>query len=182
MSNAPQWSPAFDGVIQWGSFGEVGAGPAAGTGKRLFQRWQVFDAAIDNVFIWQNSGSGGVTPEPSPTGGGAGGKVSKRRVYAGPVETWADAVKARFEKRHLEKELGVQTKALRQVEKQVKAAEKKVKAERPAGILANLDKLTFKKLQIESAIQDIETKLVRLDWLIDDLDVDDDDEEMLTWQ
>lgn len=61
MSNAPQWGQ-FDGVIQWGSFGGVGAGPAAGTGR--LQGWRVLATGFDGVFVWPNSGSGGVAETP----------------------------------------------------------------------------------------------------------------------
>lgn len=73
MANAPQWGPIFDGVIQWGSLGEINAGPGPGTGQR--QRWVVYDT-FGTIFTWPSfqgtQAAADTTPVTQPPRGNAG--------------------------------------------------------------------------------------------------------------
>lgn len=122
-----------------------------------------------------------VPPEPEPEAvvqRGAGGPVGKdrsRRVYDG--ESWAYFVKARHEKLNLQKELKVEAKQLVRIAKKIKAVEKVER--KNDGILANLEKLTFKKIEIEAKVEALQFKIEHLEWMMKVIEEDDDEEVML---
>jgi hypothetical protein len=124
---------------------------------------------------WETVVSAAEVEAPSQVGaGGPVGDYKKRRFYDG--ESWAEYVKAKHDRQQVKQELQAEVKELKKVEKQIRTAEKK---EKPAGVLANLEKLAFKRVEIEAKVEALQVKLERLDWLIESIESDEDDEEVM---
>jgi hypothetical protein len=93
-------------------------------------------------------------------------------------ESWREYVEAEYRRRHLRTELVKQEKQLKTVVKQIKTAEKKVKQERTEGILANLQRLEFKKDEIQHKIEAYRQELIPLEWFLE-AEIEEDDEEVM---
>lgn len=101
------------------------------------------------------------------------------QVVVGDGElTWTDHVKAVHEMRMLENQVRTQKKALKKVIQQIKVAEKKVKEKRTEGILVNLQRLEFKRDEIELKLEKLEIQMIPLEMFLQ-AEIDEDDEEVL---
>jgi hypothetical protein len=118
--------------------------------------------------------------QPSFQGEGAGTPVVQRSSGGAfdDGQSWREYVDAEFRRKHLQKELVKQEKQLKTVVKQIKTAEKKVKQERTEGILANLQRLEFRKDEIQHRIEAYRQELIPLEWFLE-AEIEEDDEEVM---
>ena len=100
------------------------------------------------------------------------------QVGGGGFESWQDYVKALHEKRQLAVQLKKKKAELKKVEKKIAVA-KKNPPEHPQGILANLFRLELKREELRTEIHAKESELLSLQWLIEAVEIDEDDEEVM---
>jgi hypothetical protein len=104
-------------------------------------------------------------------------------VGAGGELSWEDHVKTIHEMRMLEGQVRRQRKELQKVVKQIKSVEKKFKAEKTEGILANLHRLEQKKDELENKIEALEVDLEPLTMAIEKFEmreIEEDDQEFMS--
>jgi truncated hemoglobin YjbI len=92
--------------------------------------------------------------------------------------SWEDYVTAEFRRKHLAQEIKVEERKLKRVEKQIVQAEQKLPSKHHEGILANLQRLAFRKDEITNRIEAMRVEMVPLERFLE-AEIDDDDEEVM---
>ena len=92
--------------------------------------------------------------------------------------SWEDYVTAEFRRKHLQVELKKEERKLKTVERQLKRVEEKLPEQRTEGILANLQRLAFKKDEIQNRIEALRVEMVPLDKFIE-AEIEEDDQEVM---
>lgn len=136
-----------------------------------------------SAIVTRGYGSFGTIPDVVRMGYGGAAEVATPvtvRLGAGG-SSWRDFVSAEFERKHLKKELVKQKKELKKVVAQIKAVEKKVSEKPTEGILANLQRLEFRKEEIKYQISQIEMGMIPIEMFLES-EIDDDDEEVMLLQ
>ena len=160
------------GVEPYGTFQPKDAAPDTDPhNPGLITRLGQFGIGLAKYGVFQPKSE--AAPEPEPTG--------QVESVGGGGLSWQDYVTAEYRRKHLKEELEKQEKQLKKVEKQIRSAEKKVAQKRTEGILANLQRLEFKKDEIEHKIQALEIEMIPLEMFLE-AEIDDDDEEWMLLQ
>ena len=109
-------------------------------------------------------------------GSGSAVVVATATAGSGEITTWEDEVQARFRRTHLKEVVEKKELELVKVEKKIKVAEKKYRATKAEGILANLHLLETKKDEIRNEIRGFKLELAPLDLFLKKMEEDEEDE------